>query len=229
MNEENSPLNEKSKVTIQTKIQAESVLDVTSLPKDSGKDPLDTSIIDEDWAAMAQDWQTQPFTKTDINMLLKQTRIRTVWAKCLLALDVIATIGMILVAIYMWLSGSKDQATILYLGVGSFLSVVFVYYAIKIRLSAWKVNCGSPDKAIEHAITACQSSLSYIKLIKISCFIVWPFVNWYIFIISQQMDKSPFLGLVLINVLIAGVWLISHTFYRKRNQELKQLNQLVSK
>ena len=229
MNEENSPLNEKSKVTLQTKTQAESVLDVSSLPKNNDNVPVDTSIIDEQWAEMAQDWQTQPFTKTDINKLLKQTKKRTVWAKSLLALDLIATFGMLSVAIYMWLSGSKDQATILYLGIGGVCSVIFVYYAIKIRLAAWQTNCGSPDKAIEQAISGCQSSMSYIKLVKFSCFIVGPFANWYIFVVSQQASKSPALALFLMNVLIFVVWLFCHLFQRKRNKELKQLEAMISK
>jgi len=229
MNEENSPLNEKSKVTLQTKRQAETVLDVTSLPKESNIPSLDTSVIDEQWAEMTQDWQSQPFTKTDIHKLLKQTQQRTVWAKCLLALDVIATVGMLSVVIYMWLTGSKDRTTMTYLGIGSALSVIFVYYAIKIRLAAWQVNCGSPDKAIEHAIAGCQSSLSYIKLIKFSCFVLLPFSNWYLFVASQQMNKSPVQGLIILNALIISFWLITHFFYLKRNKELKQLEEVLSK
>jgi hypothetical protein len=229
MNEENSPLNEKSKVTLQTKTQAETVLDVTSLPKNNDHAPVDTSVIDDQWAEMSQDWQSQPFTKVDIPKLLKQTTRRTLWAKGLLALDIIATIGMLFVAAYLWLSGSQDQATIIYSGVGGALSVIFVYYTIKVRLTAWRANCGSPDKAIEHAMGSCESSIGYIKLIKLSCIIILPFANWYIFAISQQLGKSPVIGLVMINALILIVWLFSHIFYLKRNKELKQLNSMNSK
>jgi apolipoprotein N-acyltransferase len=227
MNDKESPLNEKSKVTLQTKIQAESTLDVTSLPQKSDFVSPDLSVIDEQWAEMTQDWQSQPTPKTDIAKLLKQTEQRTVWAKCLLAIDIIATLGMLSVALYMWLSGSQDQATIIYLGVGGVLSVIFVYYAIRIRLAAWKVNCGSPDKAIEHAISGCESSISYIKLIKFSCFIFLPFVNWYIFTINQQVSKSPILGLILINVLVILIWSVTHHFYLKRQKELKQLKTIL--
>jgi len=229
MNENDSPLNEKSKVTLQTQSQVEPLLDVTTLPKNSDVEPIDTSIIDEQWAEMTNDWQSQPFTKTDINKLLKQTKQRTMWAKLSLALDIIATVGIIAVAIYMWLSGSQNQATIIYLGGSGVLSAIFVYFVVKIRLSTWKVNCGSPDKAITHAISACESSLNYIKLLKISCYVIWPFANWYIFALTQQTDKSPVSGFLFANVLIVVIWLITHKYYLQRASELKQLKKAVSK
>ena len=74
MNKDESPLNEKGKVTLQTQSQAESLLDVTTLPKNSNIEPRDTSVLDEQWAEMTQDWQSQPTTKTDIAKLLKQTK-----------------------------------------------------------------------------------------------------------------------------------------------------------
>jgi len=229
MNENDSPLNEKSKVTIQTEHQAKSILNVTTLPKNSEVEPLDTSVIDEQWAEMSQDWQSQPTTKTDIAKLLKQTKKRTVWAKLSLAVDIIATLGIISVAIYMWLSGSQDKATMIYLGFSGVFSAIFVFYVIKIRLSTWKVNCGSPDKAIKNAIIAGESSLSYIKLLKISCYVIWPFANWYVFAITQQMEKSPTSGLLFANGLIVVVWLITHKFSQKRTEELKQLKAILPK
>jgi hypothetical protein len=223
MNKDESPLNEKGKVTLQTQSQAEPLLDVTTLPKNSNIEPLDTSVLDEQWAEMTQDWQSQPTVKTDIAKLLKQTKQRTFWAKLSLALDIIATLGILAVAIYMWLSGSKDKITIIYLGISGALSVIFVYYVIKIRLSAWKVNCGSPDKAIKHAIEAGQSSLSYIKLLKLSCFIIWPFANWYVFAGAQQTDRSPAMGLLIVNAMLVTVWFITHKFHQKRVNELNRL------
>jgi hypothetical protein len=227
MNKDESPLNEKGKVTLHTQSQAEPLLDVTTLPKNSNIEPLDTSVIDEQWAEMTQDWQSQPTVKTDIAKLLKQTRQRTLWAKCLLAIDIVVTLGMLSVALYMWLSGSQDQATIIYLGIGGLLSIIFVYFAIKIRLAAWKVNCGSPNKAIKHAIEAAQSSLSYIKLLKLSCFIIWPFATWYVFAVALQLGKSPLLGLVITSVLLVTILFVTHRFQLKRVEELKQLEKLL--
>jgi hypothetical protein len=223
MNKDESPLNEKGKVTLQTQSQVEPLLDVTTLPKNSNIEPRDTSVIDDQWAAMTEDWQSQPTTKTDIAKLLKQTKKRTFWAKLSLAVDIIATLAILGVAMFMWMSGSKDNLTIIYLGISGGLSVIFVFYVIKIRLSAWKVNCDSPDKAIKHAITAGESSLSYIKLLKLSCFIIWPFANWYVFAVAQQTDRSPVMGLFITNVMVVTVWFITHKFYQKRVDELKQL------
>ena len=134
-----------------------------------------------------------------------------------------ATLGIISAVVYMWLSGSDDQTTIVYLGISGLLSVIFVYYVIKIRLSTWKVNCGGPDKAIKHAIAGCQSSLSYIRLVKFSCFSTWPFANWYVYAATQQTDRSPTLGLIITNVMFMILWFITRKFYQKRVEELKQL------
>lgn len=229
MNDKESPLNERAKVTLPTKSQAESILDVTSLPKKPDNVPPEPSILDEQWADLAQDWQSQSFVKTDINQLLKQTKQRTLVAKLLLLLDIVATVGILVVALYMWINDSKDRATMIYLASGGALSVIYVYYAVKFRVRAWRANCGSPDKAIEHAIAGCESSLSYIKLIKFSCFIFCPIANWYLFTASEQADKSPLIGLILLNVIIIAIWLASQFFYRKRNKELKFLNSIDSK
>ena len=229
MNKDESPLNEKGKVTLQSQSQAETLLDVTTLPKKSHIEPLDTSVLDEQWAEMTQDWQSQPFVKTDINKLLRQTKQRTLIAKLLLSLDIIATMGMIIAGIYMWINNSKDEATMIYLGGGGALSVIFVYFAVKFRVTAWRANCGSPDKAIEHAIAGCMSSLSYIKLIKSFCFVICPVSNWYLVTASHDMSKSPMFGFIFLNVLIIAIWLIAHTFYVRRRKELKFLKSIGSK
>ncbi|TWX59438.1 hypothetical protein [Colwellia hornerae] len=229
MNEKDSLLHEKSKVTLSSQSQAEALLDVTTLPKNKATKALDSSVIDAQWAQMSQDWQSQPIIKTDINRLLKQTKQRTVWAKSLLVIDIMATLAMLFAATYMWLSDSKDHATIIYLAGGGILSIIFVIFATKARLSAWKINCGSPDKAIEHAIVGCQSSISYIKLIKLSCFIIGPFANWYVFAVTEQVEKSPIVGLAILNILLVSIWLVSQHFYIKRQKELKQLNDVLTK
>jgi hypothetical protein len=229
MNDKESPFNERSKVTIPTKSQAESILNVKSLPKKDKTISPELSMLDEQWAEMSQDWQSQPFVKTDINKLLKQTKQRTLVAKLLLSLDIVATVGMIIAGLYMWINNSKDQATMIYLGGGGALSVIFVYFAVKFRVTAWRANCGSPDKAIEHAIAGCQSSLSYIKLIKFSSLVICPISNWYLYTASQQMSKSPMFGFIFLNGLLITVWLITHSFDLKRKKELKFLKSLDTK
>lgn len=229
MNDKESPFNEKAKITLPTKSQSESMLDVKSLPKKDETITPEFSMLDDEWAEMTQDWQSQPFVKTDINKLLKQTKQRTLIAKLLLSLDILATMGMLVAGIYMWINNSKDEATIIYLVGGGALSVIFVYFAVKFRVTAWRANCGSPDKAIEHAIAGCKSSLSYIKLVKLSCFVICPVSNWYLFTASQEMSKSPMYGFIFLNALLIAIWLISHTFYAKRNKELKFLKSIHSK
>ena len=229
MNEENSPLNEKSKVTLQRQSQAESVLDVSTLPKNDDATPLDTSVIDEQWAEMAQDWQSQPVERTDIQALLKQTKRRTWLAKSLLALDIVATLGIIIALIYGLYQGDWGAPTIAYLSFGAILSIVFVYYEIKIRSRTWQQSCDSPDRAIDNAIAGCQSSIKYIKLIKLSCYLLIPGANWYIYAMLTISQKSPWPPFIVMNIFILIVWLITHHFDKKRNAELKQLITINSK
>jgi len=228
MNEENSPLNEKSKVTLQTKHQAESVLDITSLPKQSDAASLDTSVIDEQWAEMTQDWQSQPFIKTDMTALIKQTKRRMLQAKALLAFDVIGTFLLTLAVLYGSFYGDWDVATLIYGGSASILSIIFVSFAAKIRLASWRLFAVEPENIISTAIVGCKASLQYIKLLKLSCYALIPMMNWYLYEIVTSKGKSLLIPLLIANGSILVMYLITHYYQVKREQELAQLNKMSS-
>lgn len=223
MNEENSPLNEKSKVSLQTKSQAETTLDVTSLPKRSDAPTLDTSVVDEQWAAMTQDWQTQPFVKTDMSALVKQTKRSMNRAKALLAFDVIGTVFLLLAVGYGYFIKQWQTPTLIYLGIAGFLSILFVCYEIKIRLASWRLFEINPENIIENAIANCQASIQYIKLIKLSCYALIPLMNWYIVEIVTLKEKPLLFPLLLSNSFILVMFLITHYFHVKKNKELLQI------
>ncbi|PKI13935.1 hypothetical protein [Colwellia sp. 12G3] len=207
-------------------------IDVHSLPqkkrlleseKDSKSPPLDKQPLDESWLLLSQDWQSQPYEKTDIPALLKQTKKRTLLAKSLLVIDVIATLGLIIALLVVLYQGGWGTATIAYLAFGSIMSVAFVYYEIKIRLRIWQQSCDSPDKAVANAIAGVKSSISYIKLIKLSCWLLLPVVNWYVYVMIEESEKSPWPPFFAINTFIIIMWLITHWFHKKRARELSQL------
>jgi len=102
-----------------------------------------TTVLDEQWLSLSQDWQSQPYEKTDIQTLLKQTKKRTLLAKSLLLIDAIATLGLIIALLVGLYQGDWGTATIAYLAFGAITSVVFVYYEIKIRLRIWQHSCDS--------------------------------------------------------------------------------------
>ena len=183
-----------------------------------------TNVLDEQWLSLSQDWQSQPYEKTDIQALLKQTKKRTLLAKSLLVVDVIATLGLIIALLVGLYQGDWGTATIIYLAFGAITSVVFVYYEIKIRLRIWQHSCDSPDKAIVNAIAGVESSIKYIKLIKFSCWLLLPAVNWYIYAMIGETEKSPWPPFFVINMVIVSLWLISHWFHQKRTKELIQLS-----
>jgi hypothetical protein len=147
--------------------------------------------LDENWLRLSQDWQEQPFEKTDIKKLLKQTKKRTLQAKFLLSLNVLATIAIVIMLIVALYQGDWSRASIIYLSFGSVASIIFVYYEIKIRLHAWQQSCDSPDKAITNAIAGVESSIKYIRLTKLSFWLFLPFVNWYIYATITESEKSP--------------------------------------
>ena len=183
-----------------------------------------TNVLDEQWLSLSQDWQSQPYEKTDIQALLKQTKKRTLLAKSLLVVDVIATLGLIIALLVGLYQADWGTATIIYLAFGAITSVVFVYYEIKIRLRIWQHSCDSPDKAIVNAIAGVESSIKYIKLIKFSCWLLLPAVNWYIYAMIGETEKSPWPPFLVINMVIVNLWLISHWFHQKRTKELIQLS-----
>lgn len=190
----------------------------------SGTQTEVAKILDEQWLTLSQDWQSQPYEKTDIQALLKQTRKRTLLAKSLLAIDVIATVGLIIALLVGLYQGDWGTATIAYLAFGAITSVVFVYYEIKIRLRIWQHSCDSPDKAVLNAIEGAESSIKYIKLIKLSCWLILPAANWYIYAMISGSEKSPWPPFFVINIVIVSLWLVSHWFHKKRTKELSQLN-----
>lgn len=225
--EESHQLGTDHSVVVKTK-----AIDVLSLPqkssvlgsaKDKKNRAPDEQPLDEDWLLLSQDWQSQPYEKTDIQALLKRTKRRTLWAKSLLALDAVATVGLIIAFIVGLYRGSWGNVTIAYLGFGGLLSAVFVYYEVKIRQQTWQHNCDSPDKAVVNAIAGCRSSIKYVLLIKYSMWLVLPLVNAYSFSMSSESLKSPWPSLIAINTFVLVTWLISHFFHVKRNKELKQL------
>jgi hypothetical protein len=194
-----------------------------ALDEDNQTPPLNEQPLDENWLILSRDWQAQPFEKTDINKLLKQTKRRTLWAKSLLAIDIIATLGLIIALMVGLYQGDWGTATIAYFTFGSLGSVVFVYYEIEIRLRIWQRSCDSPDKAVENAIAGVESSIKYIKLIKWSCWLLLPVVNWYIYAMIEASEKSPLPAFIFINVFVISMWLVTHWFHKKRDKELAQL------
>jgi len=208
-------------------------VDVLSIPQkkamldekeDKNSPVTEVQPLDENWLLLSQDWQAQPFEKTDIQALLKQTKKRTLLAKSLLALDVIATMGIFIALLVGLYQGDWGTATISYLLFGFITSVIFVFYEIKIRLRIWQHSCDSPDKAVENAIAGVESSIKYTKLIKLSCWILMPVANWYVYVMIQESEKSPWPPFLVMNSFIIIMWFITHWFYLKRDKELKQFS-----
>ena len=188
-----------------------------------------SDIFGDDWQTLQQDWQQQPYKKSDVEKLLKQSKRRTLWAKGILVLDILATLFLVVMSVIGLLAGDWGTAVMSYLIIGSLLSIVFVYYEFKIRLGAWKKACDSPDRAIVNAVQGCTSSIRYIKLIKFSCWVMFLLFNLFAVAFSQESGKPIWPLVVELNFMILSCYLITHWFHRKRKAELERLQQWLSK
>ena len=234
-NEESSSI-EPSKLATEHSILVETKqIDVLSLPSkkiasgsenDKKNPPLDEQPLDDNWLALSRDWQAQSFEKTDIKELLKQTKRRTLWAKALLVVDIIATVALIIALVVGLYQGDWDNATMSYLAFCAIGSIVLVYYEIQIRLRIWQQSCDSPDKAVANAIAGVESSIKYIKSLKLSCWLLLPAANGYFYTITEASEKSPWPPFLVMNAFIVIMWLITHWFDKKRRKELAQLSSL---
>lgn len=223
-----SPENDKNKPVLETsRLEDNPAINASTTSKKEQSSASSQEALDNTWAELAQDWQSQPYEKVDVQALLTQTKKRTYWAKFLLGLNILATISIIIVVIVMWLRNSQDKTTMTYLIFAAVGSIVFVYYEIKIRLNAWQQISTSPDLAVKYAIKGIESSINYIRLTKFSCWFFVPAGNWYVIEMAQQSDKPLWLGLIMMNSAMALIWGMTHFFHLKRKTELAKLKTSV--
>jgi len=183
----------------------------------------DKSPLDDQWQALSQDWQAQTYEKINIIALVNKTKRRTWLAKALLAFDILGTLGITLLFFYGFYQGNWQTPTLIFVGVGSVFSIIFVSITIKIRLAAWSIFELEPEKILLTAIKGCQSSLQYIKLVKLSCYLLIPMMNWYVYEAAKLNGKPLFYPLILENGFILLAYLITHYFQRKREKDLRHL------
>jgi hypothetical protein len=214
---------EDDKITIAIKIaqsQGKRVSTESIIIDPKEKQEIDTpEVLDDTWAELAQDWQTQPTLKTDITALVKRTRKRTLGAKVCFALNIIATLALLLVFLSGVYDGQWGEPANVYIGLGSLLSTVFVYFETKIRLTTWSQLCDSPDKAIDNAISSSESAMKYMSMTKVSFLPFLPLINWYVYTVGKTSDKSLLLGFLMVNGFMLMMYFAVEYLYRKRKKE----------
>lgn len=184
---------------------------------------LTTVNDDRAWSTMLDDWQSQPYEKVDIAALVRQTRRRTWWAKTVLALDVMATIGLIVGFFIGWYQGNWHTATLAYVGFGAVTSPVYLYFEVKIRLNSWRLAEQNPGNIVQAVIEGYQAALQFGQLIKWTCYGLAVAVNAYVIALNQQNDQDLWPKLLLANALVVAMYAASHYYQHKRRQELTQL------
>ena len=185
-----------------------------------------SEILDGAWEELSQDWQAQPTPKTDIKALIKRTRRRTRGAKFCFALNIFATLGLLVAFLYGIYDGQWGEPVNIYVGLGTLISLVFIYFEAKIRLATWSQLCDSPEKAIDHAIAGSESSMRYMWITKLSFLPFLPLVNWFVYTVSQTSDKAALPAYLIANGFMLVIYLIVDYLYRKRKKEYHQLLQM---
>ncbi|NQY34496.1 MAG: hypothetical protein HRT37_05935 [Alteromonadaceae bacterium] len=191
--------------------------------------PEESELLDEQWLALTEDWQSQPYDKVDIKVLFNKTRRRILGAKCLLALDLVATLAMIVFMIIGFISDSFDMATLYFLVFGVVSSIVYIAYTIYIRSGTWALSEQSPTDVISTAIVGYKSSLKFIRLIKVSTIGMFFGTNIYLVVMNQVHEKPIIGALLLINILMAVMYTGAHYYQVKRQEELAHMQQFEIK
>ena len=184
---------------------------------------------DADWQALSQDWQSQPYQKSDIKALIKQTRRRVLWSKSILALDLISTLALIVLFFVGLYQETLAIATLFYIGFGAIVSVAFCVYTFRFRFNVWRQVAQSPDNAIPNAMANCQASIRYLKVCKWFAYILFPVANWYIYEVAKVNETPLLRGIIFANALIIAVWGGCHYFQKKRHKEYIHLSSLNTK
>jgi hypothetical protein len=187
----------------------------------------DKSPIDEQWDDLVSDWQTQPYEKVDIEKLIIQLRKRTLWAKILLGIDVLATIFLFSACYWHATYEPEDVATIIYLGVGAVGSFFYTGLLFRIRLQTWKMDASDPKQYFDKTVNGINGALKLAKLLKYTCYFMVPMINWYLWEVSKTSEKNMLVGYIIANVFIFIMYVASHIYQRRREKELIRLSELI--
>jgi hypothetical protein len=185
-----------------------------------------TEVFDDTWAELTQDWQAQPTIKADITALVKRTRRRTLGAKFCFALNILVTLGLLLVFSYGVYDGQWGEPVNIYIGLGSVLSIIFVYFEAKIRIATWSQLSDSPEKAIDNAIASSESSMKYMWITKVSILPCLPLLNWFVYTVGQTSDKAIFPAYLMANGIMLIIYIVADYLHRKRKREYQHLLQI---
>jgi len=182
--------------------------------------------IDEQWDSLVDDWQSQSYKHikhVDIDSLITQSKKRTLIAKAFIALNIMATIGLYISFFIGLYEGDWETPLMAYLGGGAVLSTVYVYYEIKIRVNTWKLSEGSPEQAVQRALSGIEGAIKYCWLMKISFWVLLPLMNWFTYEVGKMSDKPRLLAYAFGNGLLITSYLITHFYHKKRLKEKEQL------
>ena len=225
MNEEN----DKSKMATESKQRQEKcVPNTTQFMRKKERSAESNEMLDDTWAELTQDWQAQPTAKTDIAALVKRTRRRTYGAKLCFILNILATLSILIAFVYGIYQGEWGEPVNIYLGFGGLFSIAFIYFEMKVRVAAWSKLSDSPEKAIDNAISGCESSMKYMRITQISLLPFLPLVNWFIYSLAQTSSKAVLPAYLFANGFMLVVFIVVDYLYRKRKKERQQLLKIKS-
>lgn len=185
------------------------------------------SPLEEDWLDIAKDWQAQPYEQADINKLIVWIKSTIIKSKCLLGLNVLASIALA-VALMFGFKHNWDTPLMVYLGFGVVASGIFVFYEYKIRSVTWRYKQTSPQEVMQSVAENYHASIAYMNLNIFGFLISLPPANWFIYTTAATHGKSPMKPMIVANLLIIGAIVAIYIFKRARIKKLKELNAKIA-
>ncbi|NMP30887.1 hypothetical protein HII17_04860 [Thalassotalea sp. M1531] len=188
----------------------------------------DKTPLDEQWDSLVEDWQSQPYEKVNITKLIHQLKKRTLYAKSVLGLDVLATLFLFSALFYELKQVPVDIATVIFVGIGAVGSLIYTIVEFNIRIKTWRLDASDPKQAFEKNISGLKGAIQFANLWLYSCYIICPIVNWYIWELSKTSEKPILPAYLFANGLVAVMLIGAYIYKNKRQTELKQMNDIIN-
>ena len=182
-------------------------------------------LFDQQWDDLVDDWQSQPVEKVDTNKLIKQLKKRTFYAKFILLLDVVATIGLFWSFIWSLQEETVHMPTTVFLGVGAVGSLIYTILEFKIRIATWQLDASDAEQVFNKNISGLKGAIQYANLWLYSCYIMLPLANWFVWEVGKTTDKSMLFGYLFANGMLVSMF-VGAKYYQKLRQ--KELDNMLS-
>ncbi|REL25940.1 hypothetical protein DXX93_04770 [Thalassotalea euphylliae] len=194
----------------------------------SSEQVAENDLLDQQWSTLVEDWQSQPYEKVDMTKLVKQLKKRTLAAKAILGFDVLATVSLFSILAHLFTEQESDWPSIIYIAFAAFGSLIYTIIEFKIRIKTWRMDASDPEQVFEKNISGVKGAIQYAKLWIVSCYLLAPVMNWYLWEVSKTQDDNMLPMFLFANGLLTVMVVGAYLYKRKRVKELENINKILN-